>query len=241
MNKTDGLKKRIDNILTMSMATADDIVEQTNSRNILSGKFWVTAVAIDICNYKNIIKRHDNMTVIKLLNVYYEIVLSLCEEPIYKEDIVKVDVQGDKILILFKSPKREQLSNAIEFSIHINTLLNHFISTYIQRTWNNNIQIKFGIGVWMSNDNSILTRNSGNYVFNSTIGSAVEHAFFLAKLANRTKDQVSYKEIMINNIGYANALEDTKVKLDSNFSKVAQKFGEEIWHGNPYIVELSGK
>lgn len=237
MKNIDQTKEYIKNMFEENWNETKNISLQKVPNETLKGKCWATAVVFDICNFKNIVKKHENEIVLKLIRIYHTTIINLANDSKYKSNIVDINTTMDKIIIVFQSVSKEDLANTIDFVIHANSFLNYLITNKIKKISSNNIQLKFGIGVWSSNDNSLIVSEVANKVYSTTIGSAVEHASFLAKIANRTKGIVSNKEIMLNEVAKINLSGDVKDIVNINMSRTNSVYGENIWHGNLCLTE----
>ncbi len=200
------------------------------------GLGWATVVSIDIVDFKKIVEKNNNERITKIIQLFTKILSEAAKEFNSYRDVY---FAGDEVIVIFNGSKKENITEAVNFSFYANSLINTILSTKIKNKYQ--INLSSGIGVWTSNDNSLVMvgHRYSKDTTTTLIGGAINKASYLAKKANRRKGNVQYPAILMNNTTYTNTLGDQKESIKKWMKLYSSEFNEKIWGGN--IVKTNYK
>ncbi|MCH3976110.1 MAG: adenylate cyclase [Bacilli bacterium] len=232
-------KDVIYNIINSSTEVADktsisDIESETNGSLTFNNgiKGWVVSIFVDLVNSTELFKGKNDKTIAKVIRTFSsETIQILNDTQMYK----RIGVRGDCVFAIFASPNKENVAEAYNMAVEINTL-KKMINKVLRQ--NNMPQIDYGIGIGLSKDLVIKVGKKGvinDLVF---IGKAVVNASNLSNIASRN----GIGSIAIDPSVYTNIVEqetknykDFPTWFESEYEKDSRGYDTtevEFYHGN---------
>ena len=154
-------------------------------------KTWATAVSIDIVGFKKMVDPNSNINMeqmVKIVQLFNEIVAEVAMSNEFKHVFRDIYYVGDEVIVVFNSATREEINSAVDFSFYINTLINYVLARKLNNFVPGLNNFKVGIGVWTSNDNTLVRsgkKGDSEYSSSTLIGTSINYASKLSKMANR--------------------------------------------------------
>ena len=154
-------------------------------------KTWATAVSIDIVGFKKMVDPSSNINMeqmVKIVQLFNEIVAEVAMSELFKHIFRDIYYVGDEVIVVFNSSTKEQINEAVDFAFYMNSLINTVLSKKLISLIPNLNYFKAGIGVWTSNDNTLVrSGKKGDLEYSSStlIGTSINYASKLSKMANR--------------------------------------------------------
>jgi|BioPla2DNA2_1021312.scaffolds.fasta_scaffold24173_2 class 3 adenylate cyclase len=206
-------KDVIYNIINSSTEVADktsisDIESETNGSLTFNNgiKGWVVSIFVDLVNSTELFKDKNDKTIAKVIRTFAsETIQILNDTQMYK----RIGVRGDCVFAIFASPNQENVLEAYNMAVEINTL-KKMINKILKQ--NSMPHIDYGIGVGLSKDLVIKVGKKGvinDLVF---IGKAVVNASNLSNLASRN----GIGSIAIDPLVYSNIVKQKTIE-NKNF------------------------
>ena len=200
MNKNE-LKNHMNNILKKAMTESKSGVlpKVDNAGFNIYNETWATVISTDIRDFKELISKYYRWASIKLMQAFTSTIIKISKE---NNNFVSAYVNGDEVISCFSADTQKKIDENVDTAIKINSAINIlFPKVLISNKYNK--PFKAGIGVWTSNDNSLVKygeKGSNNESFSTLVGKAINFAPFIGKFANKNGD----KAIIINNLTYNN-------------------------------------
>lgn len=214
-------------IINSSTEVADktsisDIESETNGSLTFNNgiKGWVVSIFVDLVNSSELFKGKNDKTIAKVIRTFAsETIQILNDTQMYK----RIGVRGDCVFAIFASPDKENVLEAFNMAVDINTL-KKMINKMLKQ--NSMPQIDYGIGIGLSKDLVIKVGKKGvinDLVF---IGKAVVNASNLSNIASRN----GISSIAIDPLVYSNIVEQ-ETNNNKEFS---------TWFKSEYEKDLRG-
>lgn len=168
------------------------------------GRYWATTISVDIRNFKKMCDLYNLPSVIKLTQAFSSSLIKIMKE---NENYRYSTANGDEIIGVFSSSRKEKINDNFNTAILCNSFVNYLFPKLLKEKGYNSIEFKAGIGVWTSNDNSIIRygeKGSANESHVTVIGSTINWASFLAKKSMKGNNC----EILFNNLTKINLTEE---------------------------------
>lgn len=202
----------------------DHLPRRESSSYSSFSKVWATAVSIDIVGFKKMVGLSSNINMeqmVKMVQLFNEIVAEVAMSETFKHIFRDIYYVGDEVIVVFNSSTKDQINEAIDFAFHMNSLINKVLSKQLISLIPVLNDFKVGIGVWTSNDNTLVrSGKKGDLEYSSStlIGTSINYASKLSKMANR----YPYGDypILISSL--------TKGNLQGSKNDVVSKWSQEL-------------
>ena len=223
-NKNE-IEKEIDDWLNVRYEEKSSLGKSEQASYKTYGVGWATVVSIDIVGFKKIVEKYNNETVTKIIQLFTKI---LSETAKNFDSYLDVYFAGDEVIVIFDGSKKKKITEAVNFSFYANSLINTILQKKIKSKYG--IDLSVGIGVWTSNDNSLVMvgHRYSKDTTTTLIGGAINKASYLAKKANRTIGYVIYPTILMNNTTYINLTGNIKDSVEKYARKYDSEFNEKV-------------
>lgn len=169
----------------------DHLPRRESSAYSSYSKTWATAVSVDIADFKKMVDPSSNINMeqmVKIVQLFNEIVAEVAMSETFKHIFRDIYYVGDEVIVIFNTTKKEQINEAVDFAFYMNTLINKVLSKKLISLIPVLNYFKAGIGVWTSNDNTLVrSGKKGDLEYSSStlIGTSINYASKLSKMANR--------------------------------------------------------
>ena len=191
----------IDNRLALVYEPIEHLTKKEDKSFYTHGSSWASTVAIDIVGFKNLVKEIDNEKMVKIIQLFNELITREAHSPEYKEYIRDIYYVQDEVMVIFDGNSQDGVTRATLFAASVNSLINNILSKRINITLG--IQdFKAGIGIWTSKENSLVRTHIQDLktYTSSLIGVSIHNARRIAKSANRNGKPA----ILLNGLTFSN-------------------------------------
>ena len=228
------LLKEYEDIFKTKYEEVNSIKHSDNSGYKFFGNSWASVVSIDIIGFKKMVASVDNETMVKVVQLFTDTVATLSRESYFKEVFRDIYYAGDQVLVVFDANQKEKISKVIEFSFYLNSQINQVLSSYIEKNVAGINSFKAGIGIWTSQDNTLVysgLKGSKNHSNSTLIGSAINMSSELSSIASRNNKP----EILMNSTTYINALGAQKESLEKWMKQISLGITREKIYGGSIV------
>ena len=187
MNKYE-IKNHAKTILTKTMkkSSSKDLPTATNAAFNVYSNSWATVIAIDVVDYQEQMEYYERHEVIKMLQSFTSTIIKIGKE---NDRFVSAYLNGDQVIICFSTPSKTSLKSIYETAVKINSFANHLFPLLLVEE-GYDYEFKCGIGIWVSDDNSLIKygeKGTTEESYSTIIGESINNATMLSDLANRGK------------------------------------------------------
>lgn len=212
-------EQKLNNHLTKN--TEQEMPSQENASFQRYGVYWCTAISIDIREFKKICEKFYKPAVIKLVQAFSSSLIRIMKKnPMFKYSTVN----GDEVIGVFATPSKEATNTNFKTAILCNSFVNYLFPKILAEKGYTNINFKAGVGVWTSNDNSIVRYGEKGSQHDSditVIGSSINWSSHLAKISLKNNNC----EILFNETTKQN-LTDERYKNDA--AQYSYRINDEV-------------
>lgn len=227
----DYTKEYINLMLKKSMKLSDsEIIPNVEKYEINEyNEAWVISIAVDMVSFGRVLKKFKRFAVINLLQSYVSTTLKIGKE---NTSYISSYTSEDVVVMNFAANKKSKILMAYLTAIEINSAINLLLASMLKDR-GYKFDFRVGIGIWLSNHNSLVKYGSENMTnidsedvaeYSTMIGESMYKAKELAKIANR---EITF-QILMNDNAYSNLSDED---VDKDLIQFAEKMDEEIIYG----------
>lgn len=186
MSKKD-IENHIKNLLTKEMkkSSSNKLPNSSNASYNIYSESWATSIAVDIVKFKDsVINGYERKRAINIMQAFTSTIIKISKE---NPNFISAYVNGDQVIANFSSATKKDMASVYGTAIKINSAINVLMPKILQNHWYKN-EFKVGIGIWASNNNSLIKygeKGSSEESFTTLVGDAINFSTQLSDLANR--------------------------------------------------------
>ena len=234
MKTKDQIISEINNKLNAEYTKVDFMPRRESTSYNKYAKTWATVVAVDIVGFKKMVSLLSNEVMVKIIQLFNENVAHLAINE-FKDIFRDIYYAGDEVIVVFAAKQKEKISRAVDFSFHINSIVNNVLAKQLMSSIPKLSSFSAGIGIWTSNDNTIVRsglKSNEEYSNSTLIGSSINNACKLAKVANRG-NYLEYN-LLMNGITKINLVKTTKDSVEKWTTKLQLSIdgSNYVWGGS---------
>jgi class 3 adenylate cyclase len=160
---------------------------------------WVTGIFVDIRDSTSIFSKENQEMVAKVIRAFTSEVIEIFRDD---DNLREIGIRGDCVYAIYTTPKKSDISEIMDMSFYVNTLMKLLNKEYRKRNFP---EIEVGIGIGTAKELVVKAGRKDTGINNKVwIGKAVTKASKLSSFGSKD----GYQPIVISSLTYSNIIED---------------------------------
>ena len=148
-------KQNIERFIAKAMRKRDDktLPNIENAGYDVFNEAWAMAIAIDMVDFKKALSYYYRWAIIRIIQAFTNTIIHAAKRE--SKNFIDAYVNGDQVIIILKAETKQKISENHDLAVLINSIVNYLFPTLMKEN-DFNKEVYFGVGVWLSNDNSLI-------------------------------------------------------------------------------------